>query len=115
MGIGPLPREHGRYALSPETLDCRQDAQLVIDDHVMVGRIAPLDIIQGFFLMDIDQHMSIHSIGQTCAFDFAGLEDDIAVGQDDSWSKAAQPLQYRDGAGEQLLRERIIHEKGGHR
>src|SRR5262249_937747 len=52
---------------------------------------------------------------QTCAFDFAGLKDDIAIRQEDSWGKAAQPLQHLDGAGEQLLREGVLHEEGGHR
>jgi hypothetical protein len=38
-------REHGRHALSPDLLDRVQDTQLVIDKNIMLGRIAPLDVI----------------------------------------------------------------------
>src|SRR4029453_15567318 len=65
--------------------------------------------------MDVDQHMSIHSIGETCPLDFAWPEDDVAIRQDDCWAKAAQPLQHLDGAGEQLFCEGVVHEEGGYR
>ena len=80
--IAALLREHGRDAVSPEALDRRQDAQLVVDDNVVFSRKAPLDVIEGLFLVDIDQHTSIDRVGQARPFDFVRLKDDIPVGQD---------------------------------
>ena len=41
-----LAREHRRHALSPDLLDRVQDAQLVVDENVVLGRVAPLDVVQ---------------------------------------------------------------------
>jgi len=46
--------------LAPELFDCCQDAKLVVDKNVTLGWVTPLDIIEGFFLMNINQHTSIH-------------------------------------------------------
>ena len=62
--IAALPQEHGRHALAPGVLDRRQDAQLVVDENVVFGGKAPLDVIKGLFLVDIDEHTSIDRIGQ---------------------------------------------------
>ena len=45
----------------------------------MLGRKSPLDVVQGLFLMDIDQHFSVRDLGQSPMLDLARLEDDIAV------------------------------------
>ena len=85
--VAALPREHGRDAVPPEALDRRQDAQLVVDENVVFGWKTPLDVIEGLFLVNIDQHTSIDRIGQARAFDFVRLKDDVSVGQDNGRSE----------------------------
>src|SRR5579884_4152232 len=113
--IDALAREYGRHALSPEFFDRRQDTQLVVNKNVMLGRIAPLDVVEGLFLVDIDQHVSIDGVGETRTLDLARLEDDVAVRQDNGRTAVAQPLQHLEGAREQPVGERIIDQERGHR
>src|ERR1041384_7898785 len=58
-----LARKHGRDALSPKALGSLQDAQLVVHEDIVFGRVAPLDIVQGFLLVDVDQHVPIYGLG----------------------------------------------------
>ena len=55
-----LARQNGGYAVAPGGLHRREDARLVVDQDVMIGRIPPLDVIQGLFLMDIDQYLPLY-------------------------------------------------------
>src|SRR6185437_1083055 len=64
--------------------------------------------------MDIDQHPSIHSAGQTRPLDLARLENDVAVRQKDGRSDAVETLQHCEGARVEPLGERVIDEKGRH-
>jgi hypothetical protein len=49
--------------------------------HVMFGWKTPLDVIEGLFLMDIDEDTSIDRIGKARPFDFVRLKDDVSIGQ----------------------------------
>ena len=69
-------------------LDRRQYARLIVDKNVMLGRITPLDVVEGFFLMNIDQHTSIDRVSKTGALDFMRLKDDVTVRQDDGQAEA---------------------------
>ena len=39
-------------------LDGRQDAHLVVDEHVVIGRIAPLDVVELLLLVDVDEDVA---------------------------------------------------------
>ena len=57
--------------------------------NVVFGRKTPLDVIEGLFLVDIDEHTSIDRVGQARPFDFVRLKDDVSVGQDNGRPKSA--------------------------
>src|SRR5262249_47110247 len=80
--IATLAREHGRNAVLPEALNRSQDAQLVVDDDVVFGRKATLDVIESLFLVNIDQYTAIDRVGQAPLFNFVWLKDDVPIGQD---------------------------------
>jgi hypothetical protein len=46
VGVVPLPREHGREALAPRLLHCGEDAKLVVDQHIVLGRVAPSHVVE---------------------------------------------------------------------
>src|SRR6266849_10937373 len=92
--VVPLPRQHGGDATRPHLLHCRQDPQLVVDQHVMVGRVALLDVVELAFLVYIDQDVPVHGLVQPRALELARLEDRVAVGQDDRGSPGTETLQH---------------------
>src|SRR5262245_27708721 len=47
VGVFALPDEDGGDAFAPGPLDRRQDAQLVVAHHVVLGRVTPFDVGQG--------------------------------------------------------------------
>ena len=82
VSIAALPRENRRDAVPPEALNRRQDARFVVNNHVMFGGKTPLDVIEGLFLMYVDENTSIDRIGKARPFDFMWLKDDVSIGQD---------------------------------
>jgi Integrase core domain len=115
LRILALARKYRRHALSPDLLDGVKDAQLVVHQNVVLGREAPLDVVQDLLLVDVDQqHVSVGDSGQPSMFDLAWLKDDIAVRQDHGRAKAAQPLQHARGTRVQPVGERVVHEEGRH-
>jgi len=40
-------------------LDRIEDAKLVVDDHVVLGRVAPLDVVEFALLVDVDENLTI--------------------------------------------------------
>src|SRR5580658_7419081 len=58
-----LPYEYGRDPVAPGRLDRREYTDLVVDQHVAVGRISPLDVVEGELLVDVDQDMTIDGFG----------------------------------------------------
>jgi len=79
----------------------------------MGGRMAPLDVVERLFLVDIDEHRIDH-FGQPGALDLMRLKDDVAVGQDHGRSIIAEPLQHLESGGKQPRGERIVEEIGRH-
>lgn len=112
--ITSLPCKHCRYAFAPELFDCRQDAPFIVDDNVTLGGITPLDVIEGCFLVNVDQYTSRYRSGQAGASNLMGLKDDVTIRQDDGGAKIDQPFQNVDGGREQTIRKRIIDEVAGH-
>src|SRR5205807_10385546 len=51
-----LTHEHGRHSRSPDFFDRSQNAQLVVNEHVMFGRATALDIIEFLLFVHINQH-----------------------------------------------------------
>src|SRR6516162_7836589 len=47
------------YPLAPVLLHRVEDAQLVVDEHVVIGGIEALDVLQLAFLMNVDEHAII--------------------------------------------------------
>jgi hypothetical protein len=81
VSIAALPREKGRDAVCPEALNRRQDAWFVVDEQVMFGRKTPLNLIEGLFVVDVDEHTSINRIGKARPLDFARPKDHVSIGQ----------------------------------
>ena len=75
--------------LAPDLLDGGQDAELVVDQDVVLGRVAPLDVVELLLLVDVDQDVAVDGLEQARAMDLARLEDDVAVGEDDDGAPTA--------------------------
>src|SRR4051794_9396877 len=81
--VMPLARKDGRQPRSPDLFHRVQDAQLVVHEDVVSSRVAILDVVQLQLRMDVNQHTALDGLVQPGALDLPGLEDDVAVGQDD--------------------------------
>lgn len=68
----------------PSLFDCGQNSRLVVDQDVMAGRIALLDVAEFLLFVDVDQYAALDRLKDAGALDLARLEDDVAIGQDDS-------------------------------
>ena len=77
-----LPGKHRRHPAAPDLLHRIQDAQLVVDQHVVLGRIEPRDVVQLVLLVDVDQHAVLERAPQARALHLARLEHRVAVRQD---------------------------------
>ena len=85
---------------SPQAFfDCGQNSRHVVDQDVMAGRIALLDVIELLLFVDVDQHAALDRLKDAGALDLARLEDDVAVGQDDSPTPAAHPFETSSAPG----------------
>ena len=62
QGIVTLAGEDGSDAPAPDVLDRRQDSDLVIDQDVMLGRVAMLYVVKLKFFMDIDENVFPHRL-----------------------------------------------------
>src|SRR5689334_19976129 len=57
-----LARKDGRQARAPVTLHRREDADLVVDQHVVRRGEAVLDVVELLFLVDVDQHPAVDRV-----------------------------------------------------
>ena len=103
VGVMPLARENGRQARSPDLLHRGQDAQLVVHQDVVSGRVTLLDVVQLLLLMDVDQHAAFDGLVQPGTLDLARLEDHVAVGQDDRRPPGLELLDHVQRAGNRRL------------
>ena len=83
VSVAALPRKYRRDAVPPEALDRGQDARLVIDQYIMLGWKTALDIVERLLFVDIYEYPSVDRVGQAGPLDFAGLKEDVAIGQND--------------------------------
>jgi hypothetical protein len=54
-----LPEKDGRDPAFPATLDRVEDTNLVVNDDVVVCRIAPLDVVEFVLLVDVDENSTV--------------------------------------------------------
>ena len=109
MGKLALPRQYSGNAVTPHTLDCCQDSRLVVDQHVMVSRIAPLDIVEVMLLVDVYQDTTVNRFEDAGSLHFARLKDDITVGQYNGFSPGPQALQHVQCSRVKAIGEWVIH------
>ena len=81
----------------------------------MVGRIAPLDVVELLLLVDVDQNVAGNRVEKPGAVDLARLKHDVAVRQNHRGAQAARVLDHVQRVGEEPVRERVVDEERGHR
>src|SRR5262245_10014424 len=79
--IVTLPDIHGRHSAAPCLLEGIQYPRLIIDQYIMIRRVALFDIRQVLLLVHIDQDASVHCPPQAGSLDFSWLEHHVAVGE----------------------------------
>jgi len=62
--VPSLLEEDRSHAALPHFLDRFQDAELVVDHHVMMRRIHALDVGKHLFFVDEDQHPTAEGLPQ---------------------------------------------------
>ena len=87
-----LAREDRRHAVAPRLLHGREDPHLVVHEHVALGGVAPLDVLELLLLVDVHEHVAAEGVPEAGAPDLPRLEDDVAVREDDGPSVRARPL-----------------------
>jgi hypothetical protein len=105
-----LLRQHGADALAPNTLDCVEDAQLVIDHHIPPCRIKALHVSKFLLLVNVDEHAAIESCPKPGTVDFPRLEHRIAIGQDDRGTPFLDVSDRIKRASIKPIAERIVDE-----
>ena len=78
-----LAWKNRRDTVAPRRLEGAEDAQFVVDQHIMPCGISALDVVQCVLLVDIDQNPVVDGPAETRSLDLARLEERIAVGQND--------------------------------
>ena len=103
--------EHGRHPLAPLLLDGVEDAELVVDEDVVVGRVPALDVAEHALLVDVDQDAAAERVPQARAADLAGLEDRVAVGQHDGRPRAGGVGDGLHRTGVEAIGEGVLEEE----
>src|SRR5581483_2608133 len=99
---------------SPRLLHRRQHADLVVDEHVVLGGIASLDVVELQLLVDVDQHAAFDRVEETRALDLPRLEHDVAVRKDDRRPEAVQALEHVERLRIEPVRKRIVDQERRH-
>ena len=108
MRVHPLLGEQGRHAAAPDVFDRGENPRLVVDQHVMVCRVAAFDVVELLFLVDVDQHVAVDRVPDARLLGFAGLEDDVAVGEDHRRGVGLEAFEDFQGAGVEDFGERVV-------
>src|SRR6266436_6930458 len=97
--IVALLGKYRRHPLAPDLLHCGQDAQLVVDEHVVVGGIEARDVIKLPLFVDVDEDAVLECLPKAGSFHFARLEHGIAVREDDGGPPLLDMLHRVQSAG----------------
>src|SRR5436305_7166551 len=73
QGIVTLADEDSCDSGAPDCLYRREDAQLVVDEHIMFGGMALLDILEFIFFVNVNQDLAANGFEEARAIDFARL------------------------------------------
>ena len=106
-----LAREDGRQTLAPDFLKGGENADLVVDEDIVPGRVAQLDVLELLLLVDVDQHAAVDSVVQPGALDLARLEHHVAVAEDHGRPPCGQPLDDVERAWIEAVRERVVQQE----
>ena len=68
-----MPRKDGGDSLAPGLFEGGQDAELVIHQDVVLGRVMVRDICEGLFLVDVDQDVAFNGFKNSGALNLARL------------------------------------------
>jgi Acetokinase family len=112
--IVPLFGKHGRHAFAPDFLHRGQDAQFVVDQDVMIGRVDTPHIVEFLLLVDVDEDAVVEGFPQARSFHLARLEHGVAVGQDDRGSPLLHVLDRVQSAGIEPLDEWVVDQPARH-
>src|SRR5262249_12979527 len=77
--IGALLGKYRSNPFTPDLFHRRQDPELVVDEHVVIGGIEALDVIKLQFFVDIDEDTVLERLAEAGSFHLARLEHGIAV------------------------------------
>ena len=111
----PLLWEHRRHTRAPRLLHRVENPHLVVNQHVMVRWIALLHVVEFLFLVDVDHHLSVDGFAQSRALNLERLKNHVAVGQDRRLAVLFVLLDHVERAGEQPVREMVVHQEVRHR
>src|SRR5450432_267573 len=71
-------KDRGNF-LAPDFLHGSKNAQLVIDEYIVVSGIPLFHVLQLLLLVNVDQDVSSHRFGDAGTLNLAGLEYNIAI------------------------------------
>jgi molybdenum cofactor cytidylyltransferase len=106
-----LPDKNGGHTRAPEFFDGCKDAQFVVNQNVMFGGIALLDVIEFLFFVHVNEHLTGGCIGQPGAIDLKWLKNDVAVRENDRRTPLLDVLDYFQRVRKQTVGKRIVDEK----
>ena len=109
--IVALPDKNGGHTRAPEFFDGCKDAQFVVNQNVMFGGIALLDVIEFQFLVHVNEHPTGDCTGQPGAIDLKWLKNDVAVRENDRRTPLLDVLDYFQRVRKQTVGKRIVDEK----
>ena len=107
-----LAHEHRGQARAQQPLHGGEQVGLVVDRHIVRGRIALLYRIEHVLLVYVDQHLAGDRLPQPAVFDLVRLEHDVAVGQDRRGAQRAQVGEGVQRVRVQMLGEGIVQQPG---
>ena len=90
-------------------LDRIEDAKLVVDDHVVLGRVVALDVVEFVLLVDVDENVTLDRSPRPRSVDLARLENHVSVGENHCLCELVQAIGV-ERAGIEAFRERILDE-----
>ena len=113
VGELALARKHGGHALAPELLCRGEDAQLVVDEDVPLGRVPALEIVELELLVDVDEHVTLDRLANARTVNLPRLVDRVPVRDDDGRRRAAKVREHLDCIRVQAVGERVVEEVAG--
>jgi hypothetical protein len=108
MGIVALTGKDGGYTVAPMLFEGGQQADFVVDHDVVPGRIFGFHVVEFKLFVHIDKDVAFEGVIKAGAIDFARLEDDVAVAEDDGLTETAGMLNCIERLGKQAVGEGIV-------